>query len=121
MAIEAALAGASDPGLSSPTWSMMDLSSLEQTAPDLLKRAQALMASQEEHHGKKEREDRDKLLQDLQEHYKDMGISLSFCRPLDVSTASGKTHLSEMGRMRPDEQPFMDDFHLCEALPFVSC
>lgn len=77
-AIEAALAGASDPDSSSPAWSKLDLSSLEKLSPDLLKQAQALMASQEEHHGKKEREERAKLLQDLEEHYKDMGMSKTF-------------------------------------------
>lgn len=72
-ALEAATAAAIGSGPCNPAWSQLDLSSLEAGSPDLLKQAQALIASQEEHHGKAEREDRAKLLQDLEEHYKDIG------------------------------------------------
>ena len=75
-AIEAALAAASNPDASSPSWSKVDLGSLEKESADLLKQAQALIASQEEHHGRKERDERAKLLQDMEEHYKDMGMPL---------------------------------------------
>ena len=73
-ALEAATAAANKSDSCKPTWSNLDLSSLETGSADLFKQAQSLIASQEEFYGKKEPDERAKLLQDLEEHYKDTGM-----------------------------------------------
>ena len=56
-----------------PCWSKLDQAEIEGAPGDLRDRAFKLMASQENHFWRKESDERAKLLQDLEEHYKDVG------------------------------------------------
>ncbi|KAK9867034.1 hypothetical protein WJX84_006426, partial [Apatococcus fuscideae] len=59
-----------------PCWSKLDQAEIEGAPGDLRDRAFKLMASQENHFWRKESDERAKLLQDLEEHYKDVGPML---------------------------------------------
>ncbi len=104
-ALEAATAAANSSTSCKPAWSQLDLSSLESGSADLLKQAQALISSQDEHYGKKERDERAKLLQDLEEHYKDVGPML------DCVVWHDGTHW----RAALDTTDFLDDASASDA------